>query len=261
MSLFSKLTPRTRAEEKATFLALFVTLTFIALLSVVFPRSERKKEIRSNSHVAVPAPLTPSKLLEVEPPAFADANEQFRVIPEHFKNVDFKNHSYLLYDSPGIAPELILSDGRLQLPENTGWFAWRDVHYKDVTGDGKAEAIVRLTRVKCNRSSCDGGADLFYVYAIHKGKLTTLWQYQAGSRGYGCSLKSLTVTEKQLVLELFGQCPNEGTHYPEAVKFLISDLTFTLFEFDGRRFVKKATEFVITGARDVRNYEPSIHLY
>jgi hypothetical protein len=262
MSPFTKISLSNPADAKAFFFALLSCLLFIAVLSAVFPRSVLKKKPPRTDYLAVPTPMAPSKLLESEQRTFGDENGQFRVVPEHFKKVDFKNHSYALYTPENIGLDLILSDGELQLPENTGWFALQDVYYKDVTGDNKAEAIVRLTRVKCENSSCDGGADLFYIYTMRGGKLTTLWQYQTGTRAYGCSSKSLTAGERQLVLELFGLCSEQAADYPGSRKFIVSHLTFILFEFDGQRFVKKTQQFATTESQsDVHDYQPAIRLY
>ena len=257
MSPVPKISLSNPADAKAFFFALLSCMLFIVFLSAVLPRSVRKKRPSSTTHLTVPTPAPPTKFLESER-TLGDVNDQYRVVPEHFKNVDFKNHSYRLNTSPFVGR---LSDGQLELPEDRVSFSLQDVYYKDVTGDKKAEAIVRLSRVECG-GSCDGGADLLYVYAMRNGKLTTLWQYETGTRAYGCALNSLTISDKQIVLGLFGECPKQAANYPGPGKFLVNDFTFILFEFNGRRFVQKTIEFARTGfPSDVKNYEPAIHLF
>lgn len=260
MSSSTKISLSNKADAKAFFFAVLTSLVFIVLLNAVFPRPVRKTRASSNHRVNVPTPTAPNKLLEAKP-SLARVNEQLRVVPQNFKNVDFKNHSYRLQTPEGLSKDLVLSEGELQLPENTGWFSLQDVFYKDVTGDRIAEAIVRLSVVKC-AGSCDGGADLLYIYGMRNGKLETLWQYQTGTRAYGCSLKSLAITNAQLVMELFGWCPKPGSEDPGEAKFVVTGFTFTLFEYDGWRFAKKDTQFFTTpSSTNVMNYEPAIRLF
>jgi len=251
-----------RSEGKALLIAGFCCLLFIVFLSGVYrlPAAKRHKVV---TNITIPSPLTPTKLLEPELPP-VDPLQAYRIIPENFRHVDFGNHSYGLYSSRNAANAkvigLTLRDGELQLPKNSGWFELKDVYYRDFTRDGKPEAIVRLSHVECG-GSCDGGSDLFYIYTQRNGQLETLWQYETGSYAYGCGLRSFTVSGRQLVLELFGRCPEQRTEDPSTSKFLTKNLTFLLFEFDGRGFERKMTEYFDSSTVNVKNYEPSIHIY
>ena len=259
MNPFTRILPTDKAELKAVWFALVTCGLFIILFIVLTPPSRRIEKAPSYN-LAMPAPMKPSKLLEPAPLTATNSNEYFRRVPEHFKNFDFRNRSYGLYALAGGGTiDLTLSSSELLLPNKSGWFSLKDVYYKDVTGDAQAEAIVRLSHVTCG-GSCDGGTDLFYIYGMRNGKLTTLWHYETGSLAYGCSLKSLTVG-KQLVLELFGDCPKPGTDDPGPAKFVVKDLTYKLFHFDGRRFRQEAIEFYSSPPTNVMNYEPSIRLF
>ena len=97
--------------------------------------------------------------------------------------------------------------------DDSGWFNLEDVYYQDVTGDGSPEAIVRLLHLRCS-GSCDGGADLFYIYSRRNGRLKNIWQYETGSYAYGCGLKSFSLRGKQVVLELTNGCTKEVVSYP-----------------------------------------------
>lgn len=236
-------------------------LAFIAFLSGLYrlPAAKKRKVV---TNITIPTPLTPNKLLEPEPPPPMNMTERYRIIPENFKHIDFGNHSYGPYPHPnGTVIGLTLRDGELELPKKSGWFELKDVYYKDFTRDGRPEAIVRLSHVECG-GSCDGGSDLFYIYTQRNSQLETLWKYETGSYAYGCGLKSLTISDKQLVLELFGRCPEQRADNPRASKFLTKDYTFILFEFDGAHFNRKLIEaFDSETAVDVKNYQPPINIY
>ncbi|HSE17169.1 MAG TPA: hypothetical protein VLB46_08945 [Pyrinomonadaceae bacterium] len=231
---------------------------FIVFLSAM--RRPEAKIRKVTTVVAVPTPMKPGKLLEPENPP-VDLNEKYEVVPENFKRVDFRNHSYGLYAYRDEKPfALRLTNGELPMSSYVSWFSLKDVHYKDLTGDGKPEAIVRLSHVQCS-VSCDGGSNLFYVYTQHNGRLKTLWQYETGSYGYGCGLKSFTASHNQIVVELFGQCSKQRMEDPRSSKFLAKDLTYILFQFDGRTFKQQTIQVFESSTVDVKNYEPLIYMF
>jgi hypothetical protein len=199
---FTKIGPFDRAERKALLFAFLFCALFIFLLSVSVPAKRARK-----------LPLTVLSTTPFEPvpsvPSFKKPLEEFRFVTENFREVDFKNFSYGVYTiSEGKTHGLTLTDG--QMWDDFGWFNLEDVYYKDITGDGSAEAIVRLLRMRCS-GSCDGGADLFYIYSRQNGKLKNLWRYETGSYANGCGLKSFTLGHRQVLLELFGQCARQTT--------------------------------------------------
>jgi hypothetical protein len=246
-------------ERKALVIAGICCLVFIGFISVV--RQPAAKIRKVTTTVTMPMPIEPTKLLESDNGPVKDSLERQRVVPANFKHIDFKNRSYGPYSYTNEKEiDLKLKDSELLLPSYSGWFSLKDVYYKDLTDDGKPEAIVRLSHVQCG-VSCDGGSDLFYIYTQRNGKLKTLWQYETGSYGYGCGLASFTVTDKQLVVELFGRCPKQRMEEPGSSKFLTKDLTFILFEFDGERFKQQTIQFFDTSPVDVKDYEPSIYFF
>ena len=248
-----------RSEGKALFVAGFCCFLFIIFLNGVYrlPPAETHKVA---TNITIPTPMPPTKLLEPELRP-VEMVEPYRIVPETFKHVDFKNHAYGLYLYPSAkAIRLTLTNGELELPKDSGWFALKDVYYKDFTRDGRPEAIVRLSHVECG-VSCDGGSDLFYIFTQRNGQLETLWRYETGSYAYGCGLRSLTISGRQIVLELFGRCKKQKVEDPGSSKFLTKDLTFVLFEFDGKRFEQKMIEFFDSSIVNVNNYQPSIYIY
>ena len=145
------------SERKALLWAILCSLVFIAVFGVVGSATRGTKKRLSTRHIDTPLPVTP-----VEPRRpFEDANEKFRVVPPNFDRIDFWNHYYGLYTtSAGKKINLTLKSGVLELTDGSGWFELRDVFSKDLTGDRIAEAILRLSHVRCG-VPCDGGADLF----------------------------------------------------------------------------------------------------
>jgi hypothetical protein len=67
--------------------------------------------------------------------------------------------------------------------------------------------------------------------------------------------------DKQIVMELFGRCSSQAMVSPGPAKFLVEDSTFTVFEFDGRRFITKSAKYIIEPIRKVQHWEPEIRIY
>jgi len=204
---FTEIGPFDRTEKKALLFAALFCAVFICLLSVLSPAKRfRKKQVIVLSTKPLTTPLEPSESSHVDP------LDRFRFVPENFSKVDFKNFSYGVYSvSVGKPVSLTLNDGKMW--DDSGWFNLEDVYYQDVTGDGSPEAIVRLLHLRCS-GSCDGGADLFYIYSRRNGRLKNIWQYETGSYAYGCGLKSFSLRGKQVVLELTNGCTKEVVSYP-----------------------------------------------
>jgi len=251
--------PINRSERKALLVAALCCLVFIALFAVVYPREKRIIK-KSSVTLKVPTVVPPRELLEPERPV-EDLGEPYRVAPENFKQVDFKNYSYGSYTYSDMKTlKLTLKDGELEVPDELSSFTLKDVYYKDVTGDGKAEAIVMLSHVQCG-ASCDGGSNLLFIYTVRGGKLKNLWKYETGSYAYGCALKSLTAAGREIVLELFGRCPTPAVEYPSSTKFLVADLTFKLWEFKDGHFSQKLIQYFDSSETNTKNYEPAIFFY
>src|SRR5215208_5950974 len=88
---FTRLGPIDRTELKALLFAFLFCCLFITFLIVVHPPTWGMKKV--SIHVMPP----PTKFLEQSKPRLMDPLERFRVVPEDFKQVDFKNYSYGLY--------------------------------------------------------------------------------------------------------------------------------------------------------------------
>jgi len=251
---FTRIGPFDRTEKKALLLAFLFCALFIVSFSLSMSANRtRKKRVTLLSTTPLITPLEPSV------PSYVDPLEKFRLVPENFWKYDFRNFSYGVYaTSNGRMRALTLTHGVLE--DDSGWFELKDVYYKDITGEGSEEAIVRLSRVRCS-GSCDGGGDIFFVYTTRNGKLKNLWRYETGSYAYGCGLKSFTLGSKQIDLELFGRCPRPAMEYPGPAKFVVDDLTLVLFEFDGRRFTTTTIDYIPESARNVKNWEPEIRIY
>ena len=249
---FSEIGPFDRSEKKALLVAFLFCAVFVGLLSVTAPT----KRVRKQPLTIVST--TPSTDPFSSVPSYIDPLQRFRVAPENFWAFDFMNFSYGDYvSSDGKRHPLTIRQGVLE--DDPGWFEVKDVFYKDLTGDGAIDAIVRLSHVQCD-DLCYA-TDLFYIYATRNGKLKNLWRYETGSYVYGCGLKSLTLGDKQMVVELFGRCSTQAMVSPGPAKFLVEDSTFTVFEFDGSRFITKSAKYIVEPMRNVKNWEPEIRIY
>ena len=247
------------SELKAKLIAAFVSLECLFFfVSVGKPERQPLQKI-SCTHVPTARP-------SIEPPTRPlDPNQEFRAIPGRWVEVDFGHHSYGPYRfADGRRITLTLKNGEYyyDLGKNgRGWFSIKDIYYVDVTGDQIPDAIVNLGHVECGYGSCDGGADLFFIYSINaEGKMKELWQYETGSYGYGCGLKSLTLEGKEVRLELFGRCPPHVMLDIGPAKGMVSNLTQLVFRYTARGFIEDKMEFISTPVRDVKNYKAEVHI-
>ena len=203
---------------------------------------------------------TPVSVPKTEGPAKVELTQA----PPEFRSVDFKNFSY----PTNIRGTITLTDGEQNFhnPEGGGdMFRFVEVGYADLTGDGKEEAIPRLSVVSCG-ASCDGGSDLFYFYSSGKNKPRLLSRLETGSAGYGeCGLKAFELNKSNLTLELFQICRNKGISFrslPDPKnrggKFEAQSYTRFRYVFRGDRFVVRHREVFPFPQGDVRTYESTV---
>ncbi|HKU77638.1 MAG TPA: hypothetical protein VJR02_27240 [Pyrinomonadaceae bacterium] len=254
--------PADPAEKKAILFAVLACLLFIGFLNVV-SRLTAPRRVRVNRvHVAQP-PL-PVKPVRVTPPQVAerlpDINSRFRVAPANFKGINFATRSYGNYQlSQGFSRDLVLIDGQFrEFGESKHWFDLDDVLYTDLTGDGNPEAIVMMTHLQCG-SKCDGGKSLIYVYSQNE-PMQEILKYESGSGMEGCSLKSLTVTNRRLALELFGRCPQSAGATSEFVRRDTYDVTRVEFFFNGKQLVPKPSMYLTLPDRGEVNYGVEVRI-
>lgn len=209
-----------------------------------------------------------SKIDEAKQKELEAQNEKFKIAPDDFKQIDFKNFSYPYKFSYGEKKKINVSlkDGEYEFDflndgGDRGWFSFKDAYYVDLTSDGKQEAIIILWHVSCGYGSCDGGAGLFYIYTIRQNKLKSLWQFETGSLAYGCGLKSFTVKDGKITMELFRSYIDETSKQNESgKKFYAEDTTRIVFGFNGKKFVEEKKEFIDVPERSVLNYRPEISI-
>jgi hypothetical protein len=255
---FSGYGPIDSTERKALLCAALFSCLFIVVLGVARPHRRHTRRLTNEIKVPTPAPY------RVNEPDLSslDSFAKSRIRPEQFDQVDFNYYSYGPYkSSDGTQIDLNLAQGRFYLPDNSSWFELKDVYYTDLTGDGKAEAIVRLSHVTCGGGLCNGGANMFYVYTENKGKLKPIWQYETGSYADGCGLQSFTAGGTEIVLELFSRCQKSAVDDQGLQRFVSKDLTFIIFEFDGHRFKQKSIEILDSPPTITTDYKPGIRIY
>ena len=244
-----------RSELKAILVSAVASSAFLFCFAFLFHKPVPPEPQLQSVIACGPSPDIPP----LQPP---DQNGRFRRVPEGFKLVDFNNWSYGYYRYGRKKFILDLTQGQHSYSSKEGGgetFSLNDVLYTDLTGDQKPEAIVMLSHVDC-AVSCDGSSDLFYVYESGKTGLREIWEYETGSRAYGCGLKSLTLSKKDIVLEMFGRCWEPASSDPGPAKFMINGKTRAVFQFNGSRFVRRHAEVTDTPAIDVKNYEAPIRV-
>ena len=243
-----------------------VALSFSILFSSMFLCSfvlSYKPPVNGFTHGPSPSltPVSNTKVVKAEEPK--DPNDTFRVVPENFAQIDYRNWRYGRYRFGGAKLDLVLTAGEKVIPDEEegggDTFSLLDVLYADVTGDGKPEAIVNLSHVQCG-VSCDGGSDLFYIYQSTRNGLRKIWEYETGSLAYGCGMKSLTVLKEMIVLEMFGQCWAPASSFAGSGKFMVRDVTQSVFVFNGKRFLQHRMGITASPAKDLRSYTPTVHI-
>lgn len=256
---FSGFGPIDRGERRALLFAALFSCLFIVVIAFASPHPRRVTV--STNYRTDPTRTTVNTFSEPQL-SYMDPLERFRLTPKHFEQIDFNNYSYGPYtSSDGQKIPLNLQNSQLSLPNNSGWFAMKDVYYRDVTGDEVEEAIVRLSHVQCSDGSCNRGAERFYIFTMRNGKLKPIWEYETGNYAHGCGLKSFTLSYKHIALLLFGDCSPTAISDPGDAQFIAGGFTSILLEFDGGRFSQTSTEFFITPPTNVRDYEPTINIY
>lgn len=192
------------------------------------------------------------------------------VIPEDFKAVDFANFTYPTFTA---GKGVRLKGGSFERPYRHGGgetYELRNVSFADMTGDGKKEAIVELSVVRCG-GSCDGGSHEFYVYESGGRKPRLFWRVGSGSLAYGCGLKTLTVRGRHIIIEVFKDCDfdagafgsddRKGKEEAEPIyKFESKEFTRFSFESDGRKVSLKGREVFPYPKGDVMNYRSEISI-
>lgn len=252
---FARIGNDKRTELRGLLVSLLFSLFFLTWFALLYEPEP--------VHVIPSGPTpAPTPLPEIAQAELPDPNDKFRVVPENFAEVDFENWKYGRYKFGGSDLDLTLARGEYELAWKDGGgetFSLDDVLYTDVTGDGKPEAIVNLSHLQCG-GSCDGGSDLFYIYQSYKTGLKTIWQYETGSTAYGCGLKSVILTKKLIVVEMFGQCWEPASSFTTSGKFMVRDVTRSVFHFNGKRFVKRSTEVIAAPVKNLRSYTPELHI-
>jgi len=223
----------------------------------------------SNANISQNTPTPPSAKPSpsVQPSDVSEDTEKKQDVPVEFKNVDFKNFSYPRGQRKWT---IRLKDGIDERSFRKGGGGTtvdlRDVDYADLTGDGKKEAVVRLTEVVCG-GSCDGGSDLFYFFGANSRKVIFLTRIETGSMAYTCGLRSFVINKRTLVLESFRRCGFNGVSLNSANdadekggKFIANEFTRFTLKFDKRKFVLKKRELLPNSENDVKNYPSRISI-
>ena len=243
---------------KAQVFGVLASIVFLFSFAFIFRSEPPARRAPTIKYIPVPVDECPKTEQPKSPP---DTNEKFRLVPANFMNVDFNNLSFGPYRfSSGRVVDLTLKRGDYEYNQNgeRGWFHMRDTYYADVTGDDAPEAIIWIWHVQCD-VSCDGSS-LFYVYTVSEHGLQRIWEYETGRYAYACGLKTITVMNKQISVQLFGRCGQDTPEVYGGPIFRVADRSILNFRFNGKRFVKGATDFISSPPRDLENYEPQMYI-
>lgn len=185
-------------------------------------------------------------------------NEKFAETPQEFKAVEWENYQF---------DDFKLKDGKSEFFQDekhgNGWVELDSVYYLDLTGDGKKEAIAFVLKTFCG-ASCNGGGISAYFYKSVNGKAQLIDSINAGSRAYGCLIKSMTIKDKKIYLEQFGNCKaktniNEAEHY--YCKYCVKDLTKSVYSIGSDfKLVRESVEIVESPLTKVNNYFSEISI-
>lgn len=101
---------------------------------------------------------------------------------------------------------------------------------------------------------------MVYVFGNGRDRPKLLWQFETGSLGYGCGMKSLHVKNKRIAFELFGTCQKNPAEPSASGKFTVEDTTRFVFGFDGKKLVREKSEVFAVPARSTLNYKSEISI-
>ena len=196
-------------------------------------------------------------------------------IPPEFRDIDFKNFTYpitynMAYAAGLRSHSVQLKDGKHEYPAQVGGTTYdlNQVTYTDLIGDGRKQAVVRLSQVVCG-VSCDGGTDIFYFYATNRGRPLLLSRMEIGSYADECGLKSFILSKRDLDVETYRACKFLGAKFvpsysdSEERGGKLSTNRYTKFRlyFDGVRFIQRERRvFKYPDDYDYRSNERKIEI-
>lgn len=190
-----------------------------------------------------------------------DDYEKFRIVPEEFKLIDFKNFTYptgMMKGKIEMKNGGFVFEDRKECDNHFGDL--KDVFYLDLKGDRSKTALVIINDVACGCGSCDGGSHALYLYDAAENKPELLWKYQTGSTGFGDGMKFLSVADKRITLEFFEKLSDEDAEKEpyKSTKFRAKNVRRETFAFNGKTFAKIDTRRIATNELDVKNYKTEI---
>jgi hypothetical protein len=158
------------------------------------------------------------------------------------RKVDFQN---LSYTGPEDYPEsFALKNGKKEfVADKEDGILLDKIFYDDLTGDGREEAIVRMS-IQTGGSAIPS---LVFIYTLEGETPRTLWKFISGDRAEG-GLRDVYAKEGLLVIELFGNSNFVNDTWESTIpegKFkglcCPTVYTKTKFGWDGRRFAVNGT--------------------
>jgi len=194
---------------------------------------------------------------EVKRKEIEEKNAKYEIVPDEWKAVNFNNFSYPVKRMKGF---IHLKNGEFEYSNreeyDNQFGEGGGSYYVDLTGDNVKEAVVFVSAVACG-GSCDGGSEIIYFYSMQNKKLGLLGRIESGSRAYGCSLKSFTIKNKEIIIEQFGRCQKDSSKNEDkdySCKFCVKDLTVSTYIFENRKLKKKFSKIISTPEVEIKNF-------
>ena len=192
---------------------------------------------------------------------FSNSNNKpvVKLPPIDIKKVDFKNFAYPELLTGTADKNFILTNGQYRSKKSLSQrvYTLRKTYYFDITGDEKDEAITLILAEGCGEG-CDSH-NLFYVYTVENNQLKLIWQIATGAEALG-GLKSAAFKNKQIVLELFGNCTIDKSLISARFdpknpkKILLTDFTRFVFSFKDNVFSYSTKELLPLQVKNITGY-------
>lgn len=175
------------------------------------------------------------------------------------EDVDFRNFSYSSTDFENKEYKFTLTNGEKPYGKvDDSSYRLRSVQYKDLTKDGKNEAVVNLY-VGLAVSSTSA----IFIYTLESEQPKRLWYFYSGTFANG-GLKDIYVKENNLIAEFFGNTKFDENKrefvFPEIYKYPETEccpkkFTKLKFEWRGEKFILAAKPELLDYKREKECHE------
>jgi hypothetical protein len=162
--------------------------------------------------------------------------------------VDFKNFTFPDFNADKNSNTFTLKDGKAESTNNFPKYTLRKTYYFDLTGDKIDEAVTHIIADGC-QMGCDS-SNLFYIHTADENKNPKLlWKIATGGNVLG-GLKAAHFRDKEIVMEVFGDCFFENlvikpdVDMKKNARLKTTSYTRFVFSLTGNGFTQTAREIL-----------------